>query len=474
MYRDFSKASDQNYLENELSKLESEAARIISKIRKAFDSGNQAVWISRNERNILRKFLFIMKYRGKNFHKRFVNSEMEGYVENDREQFLKYMRENGFRKPVDVWIHSIKAILELKMDYMGKWMKNLINQIYPDDAEWFIMYTEWMYLALCTPSDTDREFILTENCYNVFEGPQTVVIDPISGERKFMAWMNFHEFSPISPKLVMVLRSVVLPNPEEDKNESIKKWRENLFKLSKGMYADPFIANSILADLPIKKPQNSYSSVTSHGIELFEGEDGSRRNCYQFCFPFFKLNTEHVNKINAIFLENAHTCQSVAFASHSALRIAVEYYLTLPADQGFKFVVRQGDGLDLSYLLKLEKILRKLGSDQALVYQSPSAKPDDRIFEIAGTRLAEYLLEQPTEFMQLYMTLGEFPLDDQRTFLDSTSIGGSVPKMATDMDQVSRMVKIRIKIDVWSQGLEESKREDIREKLGDIFCQLPA
>ncbi|OKL58587.1 hypothetical protein UA08_06081 [Talaromyces atroroseus] len=33
---------------------------------------------------------------------------------------------------------------------------------------------------------------------------------------------------------------------------------------------------------------------------------------------------------------------------------------------------------------------------------------------------------------------------------------------------------MRIKIDVWSQGLEESKRENIREKLRDIFCQLPA
>lgn len=35
------------------------------------------------------------------------------------------------------------------------------------------------------------------------------------------------------------------------------------------------------------------------------------------------------------------------------------------------------------------------------------------------------------------------------------------------------MVNMRIKIDIWSQGLEESKREDIRRNLEDIFCQLP-
>lgn len=46
--------------------------------------------------------------------------------------------------------------------------------------------------------------------------------------------------------------------------------------------------------------------------------------------------------------------------------------------------------------------------------------------------------------------------------------------MVKDMDQARRMVNMRIKIDVWSQGLEESKRQDIREKLQDLFCQLPA
>ena len=41
------------------------------------------------------------------------------------------------------------------------------------------------------------------------------------------------------------------------------------------------------------------------------------------------------------------------------------------------------------------------------------------------------------------------------------------------MDQASKMLNMRIKIDVWSQGLSKSHREDIREKLGKLFCQLP-
>lgn len=46
--------------------------------------------------------------------------------------------------------------------------------------------------------------------------------------------------------------------------------------------------------------------------------------------------------------------------------------------------------------------------------------------------------------------------------------------MPKDMDQSGRMLKMRIKIDVWSQGLDESFRAGIREHLRDLYCQLPA
>jgi hypothetical protein len=46
--------------------------------------------------------------------------------------------------------------------------------------------------------------------------------------------------------------------------------------------------------------------------------------------------------------------------------------------------------------------------------------------------------------------------------------------MPKDMDQAGRMLKMRIKIDVWSQGLDENFRAKIREDLRDLYCQLPA
>lgn len=52
--------------------------------------------------------------------------------------------------------------------------------------------------------------------------------------------------------------------------------------------------------------------------------------------------------------------------------------------------------------------------------------------------------------------------------------GGSALMMPKDMDQAAKMQNMRIKIDVWTQGLEESFREKVRETLKDLFCQLPA
>ena len=44
--------------------------------------------------------------------------------------------------------------------------------------------------------------------------------------------------------------------------------------------------------------------------------------------------------------------------------------------------------------------------------------------------------------------------------------------MLKDTDQARRMLNMRIKIDVWSKGLDENVREQIRENLRELFCTL--
>lgn len=419
MYRDFTDASNQHYLEEQLSRLESNAGRIISTIRKSFEAGEPDVWITRADRDLLRKFLFIMKYRGSTAHKRFYHENAEGYSADDKEKLVEYMREKGFKRPVDVWYSNIKAMLELKMDPERKWMKKLQETVFPYDAQWFIAHTQMMYLALCTPSGQDDEFLLTDNAYSIHEGPNSFLIDPDTAEAKPTSYTEFHIFAVISPKLTMVLRSFLLPVVEEDSNESIRLWRESQFLLSAIQHNDPLSVNSVLEDLPITKARNSYTKRVDGRLKLLDGEDGSPRSYHKFCFRFFPVSTEHVNRINSIMLEQSHTSSKIVFNSQMAARNALEYYLGMPCEYekapNFKTFLEVPHDPRLMCLKKLEQAARQMGSDTKAVYQvQPVKRPkvsEEDAFETLGQILIENLPEEPSESMKLYMKLGELIAD---------------------------------------------------------------
>jgi hypothetical protein len=411
MYRDISNATDQYYLEKEIGKLESRVSGIIAGIKKAFESGNNSFSMVRNEKDILRKFLFIMKYRGRTFHRRFYGDGSGNYNAEDKDQFKKYMQEKGYQNPVDVWFKSIKTILELKMDLEGNWQKKLLVEIYPDDAKWFIMHVECYYLAICTPNDPNDEFVLTENCYNVHEGPNSIALNPNTGEYEVTGWTSYHEFSPITPKLMLVLRSMLLPNPEEDTNEGIKRWRKELNEANASFHGGSDTAKSLLEDLPIKQPRNSYSQVSTEGIQFLPGEDGSRRSNHRFTFPFFKISTDQAHKINCILLENAYLTSTIAFGSKSSLKNSIDHYLQLPPDLGFKVVDHQENNVRLTYLRKLESAVNSWGSTVELTYKTISGVGDmdvstEEVMEQLRKEVLEHLPQQPSEFMQLYKKLG--------------------------------------------------------------------
>jgi DUF4097 and DUF4098 domain-containing protein YvlB len=67
LYIDKGKTGKEQHVEELLSRLEATAAEVISKISKVFENGDQEVALLRGERDVVRKFLFIMKYRGTTF-----------------------------------------------------------------------------------------------------------------------------------------------------------------------------------------------------------------------------------------------------------------------------------------------------------------------------------------------------------------------------------------------------------------------
>ncbi|TVY68038.1 hypothetical protein Focb16_v002164 [Fusarium oxysporum f. sp. cubense] len=97
MYNDTAAAiNSQKNLEQELSKLESRTAEILQKVKKAHEAGEPGIYLNRSERNLLRKFLFIMKYRGLGFYGKYRSGDQYSYTSEDKNLLRSYMSEKGF------------------------------------------------------------------------------------------------------------------------------------------------------------------------------------------------------------------------------------------------------------------------------------------------------------------------------------------------------------------------------------------
>lgn len=293
--------------------------------------------------------MFLLKYRGSQFHQRFyAKHAAEEYDADDKAGLLEYMRENNLRRPVDVWFQGIEAIAQCQMDAAGDWMSTMPTVMYPPDASWFISHTQQSYMAFCVPSEAGTEFILTDNSYNIYEG-----INSVLGP-----WINFHDFAPVSPKLLIVLRSYILPVAEEDTDdirEERRMWRtiavDQVFGPGK---------TSELADLPITKARNNYTRMVGNHLEpLEENWSASKRD--QFHFKFFPVATGHMNKLNSFFLDNVRS--SIVFASPKSFTKALEWYMA-DTSRTWKNIVGSATekAAKVAKLEKLAALMKALGS----------------------------------------------------------------------------------------------------------------
>ncbi|XXH01737.1 hypothetical protein Hte_008098 [Hypoxylon texense] len=468
MYQDTSAPTEQQRrMEKMFGDLESRASIVFRKITKAFESKEQGVWVTRDERNLIRKFLFLLKYRSSGFHRRFYHESEEGYTANDREKFHAYMREKKVSRPIDVWFDNIKTIIELDMDPEGLWMKNLLGQMYPDDAIWFISHAQGMFMAICTPSNPGAEFILTDNSYGIFEGPNTFAKDPKTGDVIEAGWTNFHEFAPLSPKLMIILRSSLLPNPEEDGSERIRKERESQRKEA----VDDWYGTdhkSSLADLPITKPRNNYSQVVNGRVELLPGSDGRLRKNDKFCFRFFPTSTEHVNRINLFLFDNAQRCRNIVFGTLDAFKKTLEWYMSTPCTYG-KWVTGDAPEQRRRLLENLAALSKALGSTKEPIWMEiPDREMSEldrmNLLRLATMRIFNDLTGSSKETSPTADEADGFMRPYQR-------LGGSRETLIEDWDQAQRMLTLRIKIDVWSKGIPERIRGQAREWLIEDYLE---
>lgn len=148
----------------------------------------------------------------------------------------------------------------------------------------------------------------------------------------------------------------------------------------------------------------------------------------EFFFKFFRINSDHVNKINSFILDGARS--NVVFASPKNFTETLEWYMT-DTSQTWKNVVGTEDErhLKVTLLTKLSALMKSLGSNAEPVWEeSPTAKSkntsltgklpidfrhsayqmimDDIIKEM--DRDSTMMESSPTPFLELYTKLGKF------------------------------------------------------------------
>ncbi|ESA43027.1 hypothetical protein GE21DRAFT_6437 [Neurospora crassa] len=467
MYDDFTKPTgEQRRVEKLLSKLEAQAALIFTKIKKAYAVKEGGVVITRDERNLIRKFLCLMKYRSRGFYTRFCPDRPDAYSENDQEAFRKYMNEYPqFKTPMQVWLHNIETIINLDMGSESKWVDELFEKMSRGDAIWFAGHFQDFYMALCVPSEAKNEFILTDNSYSIYEGPSEYGPNGKSNKEECLASLELHTFAPVSPKILIVLRSALLPEPHEDRNPEIKENREFRRSIFMGRFGS---SNGMLADLPVHKAGNSYSTIVDGRVVFREGYDGRTTKHDKFRFPFFPIGSQHVNTINSIFLINCVHCTSIVFDSKQAFARTLEWYLTTPPLPLDKILVGDDEEGRIKTLNKLEIVSHSLGSKRAPFWMMPTLIQDHERIQLRhqGRRFFDTFMEL------LALTWGTSEVD--AAFDDYQLLGGSCDTVEKDIDQVVRMKTLRIKIDSWSLGIDEEIRQRNRELLVNAYLRLPS
>ncbi|KAL7905656.1 hypothetical protein GGI35DRAFT_460153 [Trichoderma velutinum] len=443
MYNDPAKTTseEQRRIETMFGKMESQASTIFRRIVKNHEAGDAAVTLTRIERDLIRKFLFLLKYRGSGFHQRFYHDKPEDYCSNDREILLEYMEEHGLSTPRDVWYHNLETIMNLKMDSDRKWIRELPRKMFPDDAHWFISHCEMYYMAICTPSELTNEFILTDSCYNVFEGPNTFTTDA-TGQVTGGYHSGFHQFAPISPRLIIVLRCFALPNPEEDYDWKVRQARHDaLWSSFQNVYGPGW--KSMLEDLPIKKCRNNYTQIINGEVHPLAGYDGTFRPTDEFRFTYYPIRNDHVSIINNIFLDNAYSSTTIAYRNQENIKHILESYVGGPCDS-HKIVCGDDSKIRYSFLRGLETLAKLLGSQKSLVWRTLKVHP---------TTSAQTPTNKHLQLRRVVQRLQKGPPHDDPVaiFLELyKKLGGKA--MLRDIAQAGKMVHFQSVVESLSAG----------------------
>ncbi|KAG0124091.1 hypothetical protein HOY82DRAFT_543902 [Tuber indicum] len=305
------------HVEELLSRLESSVAIIYGRIRRGHENGEYKFSISRKDRNLLRKFLFVMRYRSHKFWSKYTGT-IDTYKYNDRDVLREFLKERCITDLRQVWLLNLEVIVRTEIDADGDWLTTIGREMFPADANMYVFHMSESYVAFCEPQSPEDEFVITDNGFGIFEGPvvfdtanlKSTGADGSPPRLKDPAVTEYHKLAPLSPRLVLVLRSNFLRDGPI--------WEKRL-KFFREWQAWPK-ADSLLQDLQVKPPQIRYKLPGKRGpVRTLEDE---------FTFEIFKAETKQVHMINTLLLQEA--TGSITWVSDKSLVKSLEAFLGNP------------------------------------------------------------------------------------------------------------------------------------------------
>lgn len=310
LYTDITSGINSQHVEEKLSRLENEAAQVITGIQDACGQGTFV--LTRRSLEVLRKFVFVMHYRKPNIQAQYFNVDPNNCM---ADWISRYMQTHNLKTPEDMWLHGLAYFLDTPHPEIvakgeqiyaqygeAALLQMMASKVDPKLENWFAVdyrslanshyFGVWEAAPGC-------EFIMGNNCFGLWEG---LVMGMPDVQRIFI----------ISPRLVLILR-----------NNMTRRIAEGTLSA---------FVTSALADVATPSPITKY-----HGMAAFSSEEALMR--YRttpaaqkdtFTYTITKLTETQTREVNEVILLNVKKDGALVFKSKEYMLKAIRYHIASP------------------------------------------------------------------------------------------------------------------------------------------------
>ncbi|KAF9450069.1 hypothetical protein P691DRAFT_702021 [Macrolepiota fuliginosa MF-IS2] len=312
IYTDIGNGINSQHVEGKLSRLENEAAQVITAIQDARGQGTFV--LTRHSLEILRKFVYIMHFRKPIIQDMYFNTGPEDPL---RDWIQRYKQIHNLQTPEDMWLHSLAYILETPHPMLvakgeeirsrygeQKFWEMLQTKVDPELDNWFAQdYSSLAnaYYFGVWEAASGCEFITGNNSFGLWEGIQKIGAD-------------IHRLHVISPRLILVLRSITFRMFEDE--------------------ASKFVHKSALAEIPLPGAETKYHGhpggfTSEKALSHYRSTPAAQKDI--FTYKITKLTAAQTREVNEVILVNVRDEDgSIVFLSKEYMLGAVHNHIASP------------------------------------------------------------------------------------------------------------------------------------------------